>query len=212
MNSHQEVDSTSIGQSNRPGAIGISTSGYDSSRGGTNDGSDHTGGDIGERQQSQYPMSQFTYENDFTHCRQDENHSSRKAGPGIRAIGKPYRGREWMMTPYNKELFSGSFESMTIGTQFSDSSNEANVYPPYVMGYGQSSSSGMLSYPSTAQMSYQVPYKMQGGFDMNTWVNLEYPIHVEAVGRTQEIYAWHVRIFNQYYQGSMSWYQYCLQQ
>ena len=101
---------------------------------------------------------------------------------------------------------------MSIGTQFSDSSNEANVYPPYVMGYGQSSSSGMLSYPSTAQMSYQVPYKMQGGFDMNTWVNLEYPIHVEAVGRTQEIYAWHIRIFNQYYRGSMSWYQYCLQQ
>ena len=47
---------------------------------------------------------------------------------------------------------------------------------------------------------------------MNTWVNLEYPIHVKAMGRTQEIYAWHVRIFNQYYRSSMSWYQYCLQQ
>ena len=41
---------------------------------------------------------------------------------------------------------------------------------------------------------------------MNTWVNLEYPIHVEAMGRTQEIYAWHVKIFNQYYRGLMSWY------
>ena len=96
---------------------------------------------------------------------------------------------------------------MSIGTQFSDSSNEANVYPSYVMGYDQPSSStddeyGMLSYPSYAQMSYQVPYQMQRGFDMNTWVNLEYPIHVE--GRTQEIYAWHVRIFNQYYWGSLS--------
>ena len=72
------------------------------------------------------------------------------------------------------------------------------------MGYGQPSSStdeeyGMPTYPSAAQMSYQVPYQMQEGFDMNTWVNLEYLIHVEAVGRTQEIYAWHVRIFNQYY-------------
>ena len=189
LNSHQEVDFTSTGQSSRPSATGTSAFGYDGSRGRTNDGSDHTGEDIGERQQSQYPMSQFTYENDFTHCRQDENHSSRKAGPGIRAIGKPYRGRERMMTPYNEELLSGSFESMSIGTQFSDSSNEANVYLPYVMGYGQPSSStneeyGMSSYPSVAQMSYQVPYQMQGGFDMNTWVNLEYPIHVEAVGRT----------------------------
>ena len=59
------------------------------------------------------------------------------------------------MTPYNEELLSGSFEYMNIGTQFSDSLNEANVYLPYVMGYGQPSSStdeeyGMLSYPLTA--------------------------------------------------------------
>ena len=93
-----------------------------------------------------------------------------------------------------------------------------------MMGYGQHSQNYVMDSSSTdeeygmpccspsTQMSYQVPYQMQGGFDMNTWVNLEYPIHVEAVGRTQEIYAWHVRIFNQYYRGSMSWYQYCLQQ
>ena len=163
-------------------------------------------------------MIQFTYENDFTHCTQDEDHSSRKAGPGIRVIGKSYRGRERTMTPYNKELLSGSFESMSIRTQFShDSSNEANVYPPYVMSYGQPSSSideeyGMSRYSPSRKMSYQVPYKMEGGFDMNTWVNFEYPIYVEAVVKTQKIYAWHVRIFNQYYQGSLSWYQYCLQQ
>ena len=160
-------------------------------------------------------MSQFTRENDVTHCTRDENHGSKRAGLGIRAIGKPYRERKRTMTPYNKELLSGSFESMSIGTQFSDSLNEANNYPPYVMGYDQPSSStdekyGMPSYPSDAQISYQVPYQVQGGFDMNTWVNLKYPIHAEAMGRTQEIYAWHVRIFNQYYRGSMSWYQYCL--
>ncbi|KAL6314370.1 hypothetical protein AAG906_021205 [Vitis piasezkii] len=92
---------------------------YDGSKGGTNDGSDNARGDIGERQQSQYPMSQFTSENDFKHCTQDEDHGFRRA----------------------------------------------NVYSPYVMGYGQPSSSsdeeyGMLSYLSAAQMSYQVPYQM----------------------------------------------------
>ena len=124
-------------------------------RGGTNDEGDNAEGNIGESQQSQYPMSQFTRENDFMHCTQDENHGSKRVGLGIRAIGKPYRERKRTMTPYNKELLSGSFESMSIGTQFSDSSNEANVYPPYVMGYGQLSSStdeeyGMSSYPSDA--------------------------------------------------------------
>ena len=91
--SHQEVDSTSIGQSSRPSVAGTSASGYDSSRGETDDGSDHAEGDIGESQQSQYPMSQFTCENDFTHCTQDEDHGSRRTGLGIGAIGKPYRRR-----------------------------------------------------------------------------------------------------------------------
>ncbi|KAJ9697346.1 hypothetical protein PVL29_009243 [Vitis rotundifolia] len=215
--SHQEIDSTSAGHSSRPSAAGTSASGYDGSRGGTDDGGDNAGGDINERQHSQYPVSQFTCENTFTHCTQDEDHGSRRAGSGIGAIGKPYRGRERMMEPYNEELLSGSFESMSIGTQFSDSSNEANVYPPHVMSYGQPSSStdeeyGMSRYSPSRQMPYQVPYQMEGGLGINTWVNFEYPIHVEAVGRTQEIYAWHVRIFNQYYRGSLSWYQYCLQQ
>ena len=98
------------------------------------------------------------------------------------------------MEPYNEELLSGSFESMSIETQFSDSSNEANVYPPYVMSYSQPSSSideeyGMSRYSPSIQMPYQVPYQKEGGSGINTWVNFEYPIHVEAVGRTQEIYA-----------------------
>ncbi|RVW78683.1 hypothetical protein CK203_048418 [Vitis vinifera] len=215
--SQQEIDSTSAGHSSRPSAAGTSASGYDGSRGGTDDGGDNGGGDIDERRHSQYPISQFTCENDFTHCTQDEDHGSRRAGPGIGAIGRPYRGRERMMEPYNEELLSGSFESMSIGTQFSDSSNEANVYPPRVMSYGQPSSStdeeyGMSHYSPSRQMPYQIPYQMEEGFGVNTWVNFEYPIHVEAVGRTQEIYAWHVRIYNQYYRGSLTWYQYCLQQ
>ena len=39
-----------------------------------------------------------------------------------------------MMTPpFSEQLFLASFESMSIGTQFSDSSNKANVYTSYVM-------------------------------------------------------------------------------
>ena len=77
------------------------------------------------------------------------------------------------MEPYNEELLSGSFESMSIRTQFSDSSNEANVYPHHVMSYGQPSSStneeyGIPRYSPFAQMSYQVPYQMEGGFGINT--------------------------------------------
>ena len=107
-----------------------------------------------------------------------------------------YIGREWMMTPFNKESFSAHFESMSIETQFSDSSNEANVYLPYVKGYGQSSQNyvmgssstdekyGMFSYSLSTQMSYHIPYQIQERFDTSTWMNLEYPIHVEAMGRT----------------------------
>ncbi|RVW61028.1 Beta-catenin-like protein 1 [Vitis vinifera] len=74
---------------------------------------------------------------------------------------------------------------MSIGTQFSDSSNETNVYPPHVMSYGQPSSStdeeyGMSHYSPSRQMPYQIPYQMEEGFGVNTWVNFEYPIHVEA--------------------------------
>ncbi|RVW57732.1 hypothetical protein CK203_117345 [Vitis vinifera] len=97
------------------------------------------------------------------------------------------------MTPFNEELFLTSFEFMSIETQFSDSWNETNVYPPYVMGYGQPSQNnvmgssstdeenGMSSYSPFTQMSYHVPYQMQRGFDPSTWMNLKYPIHVKWV-------------------------------
>ena len=62
--------------SNRPSFVGTSTTGYDGSRGeGTNDGSDtgNDGGDIADRQISQYPLSPFTGEDDFTHATQNED-------------------------------------------------------------------------------------------------------------------------------------------
>ena len=85
-------------------------------------------------------MSPFTDEDDFTYATQDEDHESRSASPCIGAIGKPYRGRQRRMTPYNEDSFLASFEPMSIGTQFSDSSNEGNIFPLYTMSYGQPSS------------------------------------------------------------------------
>ena len=71
---------SSVEHSSRPSFVGTPTTGYDSSRGeGTNDGSDtrNDGGDIADRQISQYPLSPFTGEDDFTHATQDEDHGSR---------------------------------------------------------------------------------------------------------------------------------------
>ena len=127
---------SSAEHSSRPSFTGTSTTGYDGSRGeGTNDGSDirNDGGDIADRQISQYPFSPFTGEDDFTHTTQDEDHGSRRASPDIGAIGKPYRGRQRRMTHHNEDSLSASFESMSIDTQYSDSSNDGNIFPPNTM-------------------------------------------------------------------------------
>ena len=90
------------------------------------------------------------------------------------------------MTPYNEDSFSTSFESLCIGTQFNDSSNEGNIFPSYTMSYGQppSHSSGsigeeyeIINYPHDPQMSFQIPYQMQQRFQTSMWVNLEFPIY-----------------------------------
>ena len=82
------------------------------------------------------------------------------------------------MTQHNEDLFSVSFESMSIGTQYSDSSNDDNVFPPYTMSYGQPSSHpsdsigeyGMINYPHGAQIPFQTPYQMQQRFQTSMWV------------------------------------------
>ena len=165
-------------------------------------------------------MSPFSGENDFTHATQDEDHGFRRAGPGIGAVGKPYRGRRRRMTQHNEDLFSASFESMSIGTQYNDSFNDANAFPPCTMSYGQPSSHpsysigeyGMINYHHDTQMSFQTPYQMQQGFQISMWVNPEFPINGEVVSTSQDIYVWHVRSYNQYYRNTMSWYEYCLHQ
>ena len=68
-----------------------------------------------------------------------------RAGPGIGAIGKPYRSRQRRMKYHNEDSLLASFESMSISTQYSDSSNDDNIFPPNTLSYGQPSSN-----PSTS--------------------------------------------------------------
>ena len=104
---------------------------------------------------------------------------------------KPYRSRQLKMTQHNLDSFSASFESMSIDTQYSDLSNDDNIFPPNTMSYGQPSSNppasideeyGMINYPHVEQMSFHIPYQMQQGFQMSMWVNPEFPIHREVMG------------------------------
>ena len=77
------------------------------------------------------------------------------------------------MTQHNEDLFSASFESMSIDTQYSDSPNDANVFPPYTLSYAQPSSNpsasineeyGMINYPHAEQIPFHIPYQMQQEF------------------------------------------------
>ena len=69
-------------------------------------------------------------------------------------------GRQRRMTQQNEDSFSASFEPISIGTQYGDSSNDANVFPLYTMRYGQPSSHpsgsideyGMINYPHDPQI------------------------------------------------------------
>ena len=101
VTSRPSIDS-SVEHKSRLCFASTSTTGYDSSiREGIDDGSDigNDGGDIANPQQSQYRLSPFTGEDDFTHATQDEDHGSRRAGLGIGCIGKPYKGRQRRMAP-----------------------------------------------------------------------------------------------------------------
>ena len=58
---------------------------------------------------------------------------------------------------------------MSIGTQYSDSSNNGNIFPPNTMSYGQPSSNpsasideeyGMINYPHAKQMSFHIPHSI----------------------------------------------------
>ena len=171
VTSRSSFDS-SVEHSSRPSFFYTSTTIYDGSRGeGTNDSSDigNDDGDIVDRQQSQYPLSLFTGEDDFTHATQDEDHGSKRDRLGIGAIGKSYRGRQRRMAQHTDDSFSASFESMSIGTQYNDSSKDDNIFPHNIMSYGQPSSYPsasidkeyrMINYLHAEQISFHIPYQM----------------------------------------------------
>ena len=90
------------------------------------------------------------------------------------------------MSHHNEDSLSTSFESMSIGTQYSDSPDDDNIFPPNTMSYGQSSSNpsasideeyGKINYSHVEQMSFRIPYQMQQGFQTKMWVNPKFPIH-----------------------------------
>ena len=68
-------------------------------------------------------------------------------------------------------------------------------HPFSIMGWVSSSTNddyGILNYPPI-QISYDIPYQIQGQVETKTWVNWEFPIHKEAVSRSQKTYACHVQ-------------------
>ena len=105
--------------------------------------------------------------------------------------------------PYNNDAFFAIFESMNVGTQFSDSSNEANIYPPYIMtilGYGQPFPNSSISSSSTNEeygmltILFYTNVILHSISDVRRISNehmgeTKVSYHGEVVGRTQEIYA-----------------------
>ena len=68
---------SSVEHSSRPSFAGTSTTSYDGSRGERSNNDSYTGnddGDITDPKKSQYPLSSFTDEDDFTHATQDKDH------------------------------------------------------------------------------------------------------------------------------------------
>lgn len=82
----------SIKQNSKPSGVASS---YDASIEEINDGDDdeNDGEDIRQQQQSEHPLSPFTYENDFMHCTQDEDHNSKRAYPSVGIVEKSYKER-----------------------------------------------------------------------------------------------------------------------
>ena len=76
------------------------------------------------------------------------------------------------MTSYHEDPFLVSFESMGKENQFGDSSNQANIYSFYMMGYGQHPQNYLIgleaidedydvfNYPHFTQMSYHILYQI----------------------------------------------------
>lgn len=143
---------------------------------GDDDGDDGRGGrNYGAGASPRPLLSPFSCEADFTHATEDEDHGSRRAGPGIGAIGKHYsRRKRGQNTSSQQDVdsLSSNFESMSIGSQQShfgygtDSSQDTyphqqvqpvpyQSYNPYGMGQYNTDPSGAYIYGQ--QYPYQQP-------------------------------------------------------
>ena len=67
-----------------------------------------------------FPLSPFTCKEQYTHCKQNEDHGCRAGGPGMWAISKDYTRRihqmQLEMSSFNEDNISTTFESMSLGT------------------------------------------------------------------------------------------------
>ncbi|RVW68798.1 hypothetical protein CK203_062228 [Vitis vinifera] len=95
----------SVEHSSRPSVTGTFASGYDGSRGeGTNDGSDpgNDEGDVRQQQQSGQPLA-FTVKMISHIVFKMKTTTLEELVQVLGAIGKPYRGRQRRMMPYNED-------------------------------------------------------------------------------------------------------------
>ncbi|KAL6272184.1 hypothetical protein ACE6H2_022876 [Prunus campanulata] len=89
-------------------------------------------------------MSPFTGEANFTHATQDEYHGSRRAGPGIGAIGKDYTRRErgkGTLSSQEDDSLSITSDSVGVGSSnYGYTHNQPFLYPSYPIHVGMKSS------------------------------------------------------------------------
>ncbi|KAI5323247.1 hypothetical protein L3X38_032319 [Prunus dulcis] len=138
-------------------------------------------------------MSPFTGEANFTHATQDEDHGSRRAGPGIGAIGKDYTRRERgkaILLSQEDDSLSITSDSVGVGSSNYDyTHNQPFPYLSYPIPFGKESSSSWKESETQSSNDF-------------------------AHGQRQPIsdpYGWHVNNYMQTYFGDLSFDDYSSQ-
>ncbi|XP_050145920.1 uncharacterized protein LOC126621463 isoform X1 [Malus sylvestris] len=138
-------------------------------------------------------MSPFTGEANFTHATQDDDHGSRRAGPGIGAIGKDYTRRErckGILSSQEDDSLSRTSDSFGLGSSnYGYTHNQPFPYPSYPIPVGmESSDSWNQSQPqSSNDFSYGQPQPIS------------------------DPYGWHINNYMQNYFGDLSFDNYSSQ-
>ncbi|KAM2916542.1 hypothetical protein FF1_045441 [Malus domestica] len=138
-------------------------------------------------------MSPFTGEANFTHATQDDDHGSRRAGPGIGAIGKDYTRRErgkGILSSQEDDSLSRTSDSVGLGSSnYGYTHNQPFPYPSYPIPVGmESSDSWKQSQPqSSNDFSYGQPQPIS------------------------DPYGWHINNYMQNYFGDLSFDNYSSQ-